>query len=353
MKNILGFILGIIVCLIIVEAFVSNSFVMEKFIYVFDQEVGRIFRPNSEYVKFCEGFGIGSVNKYSFLNKEYPIEKPENSIRIALLGDSFVESFQVFDRHYFGRVMENILREKLKQPVEVLNFGRSGFDLGDCYVHYNTFVKKFNPDYIIYIFGDDDFSTRNSEPFLPIVKIEDDSLSIEKPQFSSKYIKKVKIKELIFSNCALINNSQKSKKLLKKDYIFSQLFDKLYPKTTETVENTETNITPKINITPKLELILSNLAQNNGYFFLRSNIELSNSKFTFHNINQIFENKDYNPHEWKITKTSGHWNNRAHKEIGGYLAKEMESIIQKRKIEAIHQEELSQELARIKTNFTN
>ncbi len=327
MKNIFGFILGLLICLIFVEAYVSNSFVMDRFINDYDPEVGRFRRADTEYVKFAEGFGIGKINSLNYLNKEYPIKKKEDSIRIALLGDSYVESFQVFDRHYFGRIMENILSKKLDKSVEVLNFGRSGFDIGDCYVYYNTFVKKFNPDYVLYILGKDDFSIRNSEKLLPIVKIEDNFIQIEKPYINSNYLKKYKKFDFLLSNSVLFNGINKGRKLLNKDYALPQLFDKLYIKKNVNIAEKKLIQIPKVSLTPEITLLINEMRENNGYFFLRTDMEVLSSNHTFHNIAKIFDNKSYNPHEWKIAKTSGHWNNRAHRDIGQYMAEEVEKII--------------------------
>ena len=326
MKNILGFILGAIISLILVEAYVSNSYVMDRYINDYDPEVGRIRKANTDYVKFNEGFGIGKVNNLNYLNKEYPIEKPKNTIRIALMGDSFVESFQVFDRNYFGRIMENLLTKKLNQPVEVLNFGRSGFDLGDCYVYYSTFVKKYNPDYVLYILGADDFKIRSSEPLLPVLKVTENKLEIERPYINSNYLKKILIMKPFLEYSVLINNLNKSRKLLTKDYILHQIFDKLYIKT-EVVINTEKSVIPVLELTNTTEMILDSLEENSGYFFLRSNIVIDNNNYVFHNITKVFKKNIYNPNHWDITNTSGHWNNRAHKDVGQYLAQEMEKII--------------------------
>lgn len=329
MKNIIGFVFGLLVCLIFVEAYVSNSFMMNRFINDYDPEVGRIRKANAIYVKFEEGFGIGKVNNFNYLNKEYPINKSEENIRIALIGDSYVESFQVFDRNYFGRIMENILNEKLNKPVEVLNFGRSGFNIGHCYVYYNTFVKKFNPDYVLYILGSNDFTTVSVEPLLPIVKLDNQSLGIEKPYINSDYLKKYEKMIPLLSISVLFNNLNTGRKLLKKDYMLPKLFDKFYVSKIENQETDEVDQKNKIEISPKIGLILDFLQEEKGYFFLRSDVEVVNTKQTFCNISHIFKNKDYNPHEWKITKTTGHWNNMAHRDIGEYMAEEMEKIIRK------------------------
>lgn len=314
-------------CLIFVEAYVSKSFVMDRYINDYDVEIGRIRKENTPFVKFNEGFGVGKVNSFNYLNKEYPISRDQNAIRIAIIGDSYVESFQVFDRNYFGRIMENSLSESFDYPVEVLNFGRSGFDIGDCYAYYNTFVKKFELDFAIYVLGADDFGIQNIEPLRPTIKVVDDSVFIERPYINSKYLNRfLKVKPFL-SNSVLINSLNSGKKLLSKDYLLSQCFDKFYAKSTKEQKVNNASVIPEIEITHDLNLILKKLAENNGHFFLRSNIKLMNNNFTFHNITEVFEDKSYNPHRWEIANTSGHWNNKAHQDIAKYLTDKMIEII--------------------------
>lgn len=329
MKNIFGFILGLIVCLIFVETYVSNSFVIPSLLGEYDDDIGMARKANRYFVRFNEGFGVGKVNQFKYLNKEYSPKKSEDTIRIALIGDSYVESFQVFDRHYFGRIMENILSKKLSKPVEVLNFGRSGFNIADCYIYYNTLVKKFNPDYVLYILGANDFASSSNKKFYPKLEYDDlsQALKISKNYLIDDSFKKYRRIEKILSTSTIIYNIAVQKDKLSLGYILPKLFDKLYVKNIENKEISEVNHNNKLEISSEIKLILNYLHNHNGYFFLRSDIEIVNSNYTFYDISQIFKNKDYNPHEWKIAKTTGHWNNRAHRDIGQYMAEEMEKII--------------------------
>ena len=326
MKNILGFIFGLVVCLIFVEVYVSNSFVMLRYINDFDEEIGRIRKGNISYVIFKEGFGVGKINHLNYMNKEYPIDKNENTIRIAIIGDSFVESWGVLDRNYFGRIMETKLNEKLKQPVEVLNFGRSGFNTGDCYVYYNNFVKRFDPDIVIYILGEEDFTVENVDPLRPFVSLKNDSLSILKSDKYEKELVKFKKIQPLLNNSVLIANINSARKLINKKYIMSKIFDKLYIGYNKKEKKLHNKI-PKIEITQELNLIFQALSKENGIFFLRSKVNLIGNTIDFYDITELFEDKGYNPNYWDISKTSGHWNNRAHQDIGEYMAKEIEKII--------------------------
>ena len=58
------------------------------------------------------------------------VDKPPNTFRIAVIGDSFAEALQVDLDHTFWSVMERKLAEGWRgngQRVEVLNFGVSGY----------------------------------------------------------------------------------------------------------------------------------------------------------------------------------------------------------------------------------
>ena len=85
------------------------------------------------FTLFNEGFSMGQYNNNSILGPDCSIEKKTGVFRIAILGDSYVESFQVFRRDQFISIMEKQLSKNFDKSVEVLNFGRSGFDLADMF----------------------------------------------------------------------------------------------------------------------------------------------------------------------------------------------------------------------------
>lgn len=112
-------------------------------------------------------------------NQQLPSKKNENIIRIALLGDSFVESFQIFERDYFGEIAENYLEIIYSEKqFEFLNFGRSGFDIADIYAYQKILVEKFNPDFTLYMVSNGDLEPHYSDPLRPRTFIENDSLII-------------------------------------------------------------------------------------------------------------------------------------------------------------------------------
>lgn len=94
-------------------------------------------------------------NSEGFRDKEHRIDKEKDVLRIAVMGDSFVEGLQVNRGNLFTTILENDLNETRK--TEVMNFGVSSFGTTNEYWTYKTYVKKYKPDYIVIAFYINDF----------------------------------------------------------------------------------------------------------------------------------------------------------------------------------------------------
>ena len=151
------------ITLAIIELFIRMANISMVSSTEFYDDIGRGTRKNLKYLYFNEGFGIGKFNKYRYIGEANPPDKADDIIRIALMGDSYVESFQVFERDYFGNIAESILnKEYLNIDFEFLNFGRSGFDIASIYAYQKIFVENFNPDIILYMISNDDLEPQPS-----------------------------------------------------------------------------------------------------------------------------------------------------------------------------------------------
>ena len=92
------------------------------------------------------------MNSAGFRDRERYRQKPENGLRIALLGDSFVEGLYLRDENTYGAVME----EKLKQcpalkdkEVEVLSFGAQGYGTAQELMTLRHYVWDYSPDMVV------------------------------------------------------------------------------------------------------------------------------------------------------------------------------------------------------------
>ena len=143
---------GILVALLIAEVALRVA----GFTYfnpsMVDQDVGYALRPGAEGWWKREGLTYVKINSDGFHDREHTIAKPPDTFRIAVLGDSFVEAFQVPAEKAFWSVLERKLQEcppAGKSKVEVLSFGVSGFSTARELIQLQKRVWQYSPDVII------------------------------------------------------------------------------------------------------------------------------------------------------------------------------------------------------------
>jgi len=94
----------------------------------------------------------GKFNNYGWRDEEWSLQKPQNTFRIALLGDSYIEALQVEDNKTFEYYTEILLNNSLDLNVELLNFGQSGFTQTEELLLLTREVIHFSPDMVILFF---------------------------------------------------------------------------------------------------------------------------------------------------------------------------------------------------------
>ncbi|MCX7824576.1 MAG: SGNH/GDSL hydrolase family protein [Verrucomicrobiae bacterium] len=94
------------------------------------------------------------ANAHGFVDVEHQEPKPAGVIRVAILGDSFVEAIQVPLPKRAARLLEQRLNAaKGANKYEVLNFGMSNFGVGQYLLAWEDQVRKFSPDYVLIFVG--------------------------------------------------------------------------------------------------------------------------------------------------------------------------------------------------------
>jgi lysophospholipase L1-like esterase len=157
-----------------------------------DEWCGSRLKPGLTGYWSKEGSASFSVNSFGFRDREWRIAKPAGCLRVAILGDSYIEAFQVADDETFGRVLERELNS-LKLPgvarVEVLSFGVSGFGTAQELLALRHHALQFEPDIVLLAFLPANDLRNNStvlepEQRRPFFKIVDGALE---PDFSFRH----------------------------------------------------------------------------------------------------------------------------------------------------------------------
>lgn len=339
-KQLFLFGISFIVIFLISEVFIRTAHISSVLFNDFYEDIGRGRRRNLDYVIFNEGFGIGRFNQYRYIGEPRPPNKNGNGIRCILMGDSHVESFQIFERDYFGVIAEHYLEEKFPdRKFEFLNFGRSGFDIADMYAYQKTFANNFNPDFILYIISDEDLEPGYSDPLRPKTIVENDSLKISFI-FDHKYVKKFENTKFLFHHSTILNMIANGRKKISSTPIFSILLDKIYlwliPNKSVITLSPESNGTYKIN--PVTEKIIKSL-DSDKVIIVNSGLQALPGEFRglcadcglmyFDLGGKLLRMKEMgnDPNIWNNSKISGHWNHKAHKVIGEELGIMISNII--------------------------
>lgn len=134
---------------------IGNQFVLDKLLYkqVYDQYLGARggqFGPSEE-----TGYGLAKDLFEGDLRQttsdgfrgthNYALEPSEDKLRVIAIGDSYV--------YCDGEKVQNCWTTQLESSVgglEVLNFGVSGFGLGQSYARFIKSALKYNPD-VVYL----------------------------------------------------------------------------------------------------------------------------------------------------------------------------------------------------------
>ena len=337
--NSLVFILVFLISIGILDVFVAATHISNVSYNDVYEDIGRGRRAGIDYVMFNEGFSIGQFNKHRYLGTDYTPEKSPNVFRIALLGDSYVEGFQVFDRDHFRSILENELSHLLGKKVEVLNFGRSGFDIGDMYCYNETFIREFKPDLSLYFIAQGDLKPKFTDPLRMKIKEVNGKLVVYKG-FPEDYIKLYNRTKKLIQNSTILNMLNNGKKIAKTEGVLPILLDKFYLPFDNHITKNGHNDNPAESSLPEItKKILDQLDPSKDIIINRDILgqipafeefidEKSLMYIDLQDTLTCLKKSGIDPNYWKATKKYGHWNQAAHKAVALKLAHELAKKIQ-------------------------
>lgn len=143
---------GFILCEIglIVFGFSHTNF------YQWDDVTGSSLRPGARGWYRDEGEAFVTINGRGLRDRPHALEKPEDVIRIAIIGDSYAAAFEVDAERAFWSVLENNLASSPDFPAgrepEVINFGMPGHGTAQELLTLRHRVWAYDPDVIVLAF---------------------------------------------------------------------------------------------------------------------------------------------------------------------------------------------------------
>lgn len=123
--------------------------------YTADAQLGHALRPGATGWWRKEGEAFIRINQDGLRDRHYAKVKPNNTLRIAILGDSYAEALQVPAEQAFWSIVEQQLgkcKTLQGQDVDVINFGVSGYGTAQELLMLRHRVWDYNPDLILLTF---------------------------------------------------------------------------------------------------------------------------------------------------------------------------------------------------------
>lgn len=120
-----------------------------------DEWTGFALRPGASGWQTDEGKAFVQINSAGMRDVEHDVRKPADTIRIAILGDSFAEARQVDITETFAASMDENLKQCFLlqgKDVEILNFGVSGFGTTQEFLQLQSRVWQYEPDIVLLAF---------------------------------------------------------------------------------------------------------------------------------------------------------------------------------------------------------
>jgi hypothetical protein len=122
------------------------------YFYCYDDYRGWGLNPGAHGWYRREGVAYIRINRDGFRGRDYPKAKPPGVIRVAVLGDSYVEAIQVPEDKTFTAVIGRILADcpALKDKrIEAINFGVDGYGTAQELVALQRKVWAYSPDIVV------------------------------------------------------------------------------------------------------------------------------------------------------------------------------------------------------------
>ena len=154
-KKLLLITFGLLFGLLMTEVFLRVIGYSYPLFYTTDYYRGFALQPGVAGHYQREGESDVRINSDGLRDREHARAKPADTVRIAVLGDSFSEAMHVPMEQTFWSLLERKLQECNASPgkkVEVINFGVSGYGTAQELLTLRQKVWDYSPDLVVLAF---------------------------------------------------------------------------------------------------------------------------------------------------------------------------------------------------------
>lgn len=152
-KNLLLFLSSILISLLVAEGVLRLTEEGLGYSWMYripDAVLGWKLQPNTRYLnRMKEGTVEVAYNSLGWRDVEHSLEQETPEIlRVAVLGDSYMEGYSVGNNDYFARQLENLFKQESAR-AEVFNFGVGGYGPLQYYLTFMHAAKPYKPKLVL------------------------------------------------------------------------------------------------------------------------------------------------------------------------------------------------------------
>ena len=163
-KNLILFAITILLFISFLEIFLAKFYpqptlkkiLKEKFnCYQRSDYLPFVLKPNCQVSQKTSEFEDASkINRLGYRDNEFSPEKPKNTFRALILGDSFTYGYGVHQEKTYPKLLENLLNKNHQEKkFEIINAGfASGFSPDSYYLYLKKEGLALTPNLIIFTF---------------------------------------------------------------------------------------------------------------------------------------------------------------------------------------------------------
>lgn len=154
-KKLLLLLFGLAFGLLMTEVFLRIIGYSNPLFYATDYDRGFALSPGVEGEYQREGGSFVRISSDGLRDREHARTMPANTVRIAVLGDSYTEAMHLPMEQTYWSLLEQKLRQCNAFPgkqVEVINFGVSGYGTAQELLTLRQKVWDFSPDIVVLAF---------------------------------------------------------------------------------------------------------------------------------------------------------------------------------------------------------
>lgn len=146
---------------------------------LFSNQSGWFVSPNREYLTWI------NVNSTGWRDSGHSLNKPTDTYRILIIGDSFVENFQVpLEKTFFKQLERNLYGKIKDKKVEVIAMGLGDSGTAQQYLILKEYGLTYKPDLVLHLFFTGNDIKNNSlalqnDIHKPYFKLENGNLQLK------------------------------------------------------------------------------------------------------------------------------------------------------------------------------